>query len=757
MSPGEDRRRRVAILGGGAAGIAAAFELTASAELRERFEVTVHLRGWRLGGKGASGREAAMGGRILEHGLHVWFGFYRNSLTLLERAFEELRADQQGSRSRVPWRRVEDAFLDCEQLVLNEPSGSGWRARCVELPSKPPPSEELIAFWGPRYLLDWLLPPLRRLGSESLETLAAEATSASQQVSDAIEEARMLAAELEASGPAPGAEGLPFDRLGDAMVAIARVLRKVETGARRAAKLDRRRRSDWLFAAQQADLAKALLALVGRRVVAAYAAGSRAPFDHLNGLDLRAALAGLPDRRDPDLSHDLAELRAAGLSISPDTSEASFVRVLYDLAFAYRRGDPERPDVAAGVAIENLINIGLRHRGRLMRKMRSGMGDVVFAPLYEALRARRTADGRRCVHFEFFSSVRGIDGSDGLVERISLERQALLRTGSDEYVPYASDAVPEWPSEPRVDDLDELSRRRLEQLAGRAQPGDQPAMALEREDDPLELDRREELLRGRDFDSIVLAIPVGALGEVARPLVERPGPLREMVAAAEPVMTQALQLWLEREFSGPDGLGWPCRGSSQERISGAHAKPFDTCADMSHLLAAEHWPAAYRPAAIAYLCGVLDERSVTGGWRPADRLAATRARSFIEREFGSPSAPFWQTLRPEDLFDPRGRSGWDRFAAQYWRANTTGWERYSTSHSGTIGARLRPDGTAADGSGAAEWTNLALAGDWTYTAINAGSFEAAVSSGIEAAAALIRRFGGGIAPPRADLPPWRRR
>ena len=50
---------KVAILGGGVGGMTAAFELTATPELRERYDVTVYQLGWRLGGKGASGRNAA--------------------------------------------------------------------------------------------------------------------------------------------------------------------------------------------------------------------------------------------------------------------------------------------------------------------------------------------------------------------------------------------------------------------------------------------------------------------------------------------------------------------------------------------------------------------------------------------------------------------------------------------------------------------------------------------------------------------------
>lgn len=46
---------RVAIIGGGCAGISTAFELSRP-EHRGKYEVTVYQAGWRLGGKGASGR-----------------------------------------------------------------------------------------------------------------------------------------------------------------------------------------------------------------------------------------------------------------------------------------------------------------------------------------------------------------------------------------------------------------------------------------------------------------------------------------------------------------------------------------------------------------------------------------------------------------------------------------------------------------------------------------------------------------------------
>src|SRR5215469_5156181 len=67
-----DQSVRVAIVGGGCAALTAAFELT-KPEHNGLYEVTVYQMGWRLGGKGASGR--GPGNRIEEHGLHLWMGF----------------------------------------------------------------------------------------------------------------------------------------------------------------------------------------------------------------------------------------------------------------------------------------------------------------------------------------------------------------------------------------------------------------------------------------------------------------------------------------------------------------------------------------------------------------------------------------------------------------------------------------------------------------------------------------------------------
>src|SRR5262245_17948579 len=107
--------RRVVILGGGMAGLTAAWELSRP-EHRGRIEVTVVQRGWRLGGKGASSRGRS--GRIEEHGLHVWLGYYDNAFRLIREVYGEL--DRPTTDPGCPIRTCDEAFLPADLVGVAE-------------------------------------------------------------------------------------------------------------------------------------------------------------------------------------------------------------------------------------------------------------------------------------------------------------------------------------------------------------------------------------------------------------------------------------------------------------------------------------------------------------------------------------------------------------------------------------------------------------------------------------------------------------
>ena len=157
---------------------------------------------------------------------------------------------------------------------------------------------------------------------------------------------------------------------------------------------------------------------------------------------------------DEDWAAWLRRHGAREVTIGRTPAERSpLLRAVYDVAFAYPGGDIDAADCAAGTATSDLLRLAFSYRGALMYKMQAGMGDVVFAPLYEVLK-------RRGVRFEFFHAVTALHPGGNGVESIEVVRQAELAPGVDEYEPLVGvKGLPCWPSQPRWDQLEAGARR----------------------------------------------------------------------------------------------------------------------------------------------------------------------------------------------------------------------------------------------------------------------------------------------------------
>jgi uncharacterized protein with NAD-binding domain and iron-sulfur cluster len=238
------------------------------------------------------------------------------------------------------------------------------------------------------------------------------------------------------------------------------------------------------------------------------------------------------------------------------------------------------------------------------------------------------------------------------------------------------------------------------------------------------------LLRGRDFDQVVLGLPVSTLPLVAPGLLAASPPLASSAAALRSVVTQACQVWLDRDTRA---LGWTYLPDGEEPILTAFSQPYDTWAAMRQVLPSEDWPQASLPHSVQYFCGAmalseLPPRSDTGF--PARAAAQAKANAIgllgerikaLWKEAGS-SFP-WQWL-----VDPLGAEGPARMDRQYWRANVDPSERYVLSVAGSSVQRLSSIGTGLP--------NLFLAGDWLRTGLDSGCVEAAVMGGMQAARAI---------------------
>ncbi|TQE55794.1 hypothetical protein FFZ99_20085, partial [Leptospira interrogans] len=96
---------------------------------QEKYDITIYQLGWRLGGKGASGRNQDFSNRIEEHGLHIWFGFYDHAFQLIRKCYQEL-----GRPLTDPLATWEEAFKPANFFVLEEQINGNYQPWPMRFP-----------------------------------------------------------------------------------------------------------------------------------------------------------------------------------------------------------------------------------------------------------------------------------------------------------------------------------------------------------------------------------------------------------------------------------------------------------------------------------------------------------------------------------------------------------------------------------------------------------------------------------------------
>ncbi|HLW70468.1 MAG TPA: NAD(P)-binding protein [Candidatus Binataceae bacterium] len=705
----DQRPIEVAVVGGGCGGIAAAFELSRP-QHRGKYHVTVYQLGWRLGGKGASGRGVA--NRIEEHGLHLWMGFYENAFRLLRECYAELGRDPR-THPMADWR---DAFV-AEPFIGVGGAHSGERGRSWSVHF--PPGDGLpgdpLSGYNPFTLASYMVRT-----AMLMQTLLGSAPTA--------DDAGESDSGATSSSESPAARGL-YDDLG---AILPRLLKygalTTVTGLISAARF-----IELIFKTASITLPDGLLALIE-----AMAESLHRQFNAIAESDpdlrpvwevidlllafqrgvLRFNLLNDPRGFDALNDYDTREwLRLNGAAQHSVNSD--MMRGLYDLAMAYEDGHPRRPRMAAGLGLRACLRMFFTYRGAMMWKMQAGMGDVVFAPFYEVLR-------KRGVHFRFFHRLRKVELGDDArgaahVTTLDFDVQAEIKDGL-EYQPLIDRrGLPCWPSRPDYDQLRDGERLRAESCDFESH-WEEPRAG------------RKTLRVGEDFDLVVLAIGLGAIPHVCKAILARDQRWRAMVQRVKTIPTQAFQIWLREDM---ETLGWK---ELPTTMSG-YAKPFDTWADMRHLAVQEDWPC--RPRAIVYSCGAMHESAQSRGRRDSSYASASSAQvrreavRWLNRHGGDilPNAVHasggfrWELLiDAAETAAGSGKHGAARFTSQFWTANVNPSDRYVLSLPGSTEYRISPLDYTYD--------NLTIAGDWTSCGLNVGCVESAFISGRLAAHAI---------------------
>jgi len=702
---------RIVILGGGVGAVTAAVQLSQPGWEQHFRSITMYQQGWRLGGKGASGRGPDR--RIEEHGLHIWFGFYHNAFHMLRGCHDELdeRAAAQGQpRWPLAFTTMQESFRACTEISATDHDGCCWKlweADFFDNDDSVPWADgagradptALSYLRRSLYLaadLAWSLVQSEP-GLEFVDHRRAAGRSAGAGPGGGLGSAaaRAFARPVEAPvalrGAADALGALPEDALRDPFLlgAVDLVLRAIDTVSD-ALMLRFQELAQHSDAIRRAWLVVDLLLAIARGVIE----------DELVQTDSFASIDHL-DFRDWLLAHGATR----------ESVECVLVRaVVYDLAFAYEGGDAQRPAFGAGTALRCLLRTFFGYSGAIMWKMNAGMGDVVFAPLYELL-------VKRGVDIRFFHRVEKLACAGDQVEAITIDVQAAVAPGTPASAYLIDEAL--WPADPRDVDLG---------LDRAIPPQAYESWYLGRDAAKVSTTTLRRGAPGDDgFELVVFGLPISCVTNVAPDLVAQSPAWKAAVDHLVTVPTQALQLWLARP--APD-LGDAKEGA----ILSGFVEPFDTWADMAQLVTQEQVDGS---ATVAYFCNVLDDAAAPERGTPAaarwlddqDRLVKARAIRFLRRDVATlwPEAadPITGELDWSLLVTPDASTGVARLDAQYWHANVEPSERYVLSVPGSSVHRIRPEDTGL--------ANLYAAGDWTSCLLDAGCVEAAVISGMLAA------------------------
>ena len=145
----------------------------------------------------------------------------------------------------------------------------------------------------------------------------------------------------------------------------------------------------------------------------------------------------------------------------------------------------------------------------------AGLGDAIFAPIYEVLKERG-------VHFKFFHRVEELklsDANSNFVELIRMTKQVDLV--NEEYNPLINvKGLPSWPNEPKYEEIEHQQAGLLEEYHIDLESfwSNWSKVYGDNFGHPL---AEVILKRGQEFDKIVYGIPVGSLPYLWEELLEK--------------------------------------------------------------------------------------------------------------------------------------------------------------------------------------------------------------------------------------------
>ena len=385
---------KVAVLGGGLGSLITLAGIVSRPEWKNQYEFTVYEKSWRLGGKGASGREPVNpngswedGSRILEHGLHIWLGFYNNAFHYMQAAFEALGEDWANFYTSLDLLVFQESLVKVPDSLKNPIHYEPWP---INFPTNPgvPGTPSLFGWEGAEespedsaaQLLGALIPFVRKMMSQS---------GVARQFDELIKNAAESAEGLKKLALL-GLDELLKTRLKGG---ISSWLDSLEEQVKKILEKD---------AVEAVPFTINLITFLQRwlhTVPLIYNLNKNSGARHIYiALDLGLALLrGIIESevitKGFDSINDLewtAWLKQNGAS--EWTLDSAPIRALYDLVFGYEKGDINQRSFSAGVSLYCIFRIFLTYKGHILWKMNMGMGDTIFTTLEKYLSLKGEVD-----------------------------------------------------------------------------------------------------------------------------------------------------------------------------------------------------------------------------------------------------------------------------------------------------------------------------------------------------------------------------
>jgi len=700
--------KKIAVLGGGVSAMTTIYNLMQEPDWQQKYDITVYQLGWRIGGKGASGVNRKIGDRIEEHGLHLWMGFYENAFRMMQGVYKGLNRPL-----GAPLATFDDAFKPQAFFVFEEHINQKWIDWQINFPTlagKPgdgimPDTKQFWEMWI-KFIIDHLInfhvdseqnAPPKNARQKFMDWLAKlwhkifpkKNTELSYLEGELLDWVKGKLAIFEQKA------AQTFIQLGEkSLKFLLHLLEDTTNFAEKEmqhffsflAKL-----KGWLWDLLERLIEKNNLA---RRLWIIIDFG----FTLVKGL-LQDKIIVLEQGKmifnfDSVNQEDYIEWLIRHGADQKLTVPSPIVRSMYDGPFAFVKGNVNQPNIEAGTILRIFLRMALTCKESIVWKMQAGMGDTIFAPIYELME-------REGVKFKFFQNVRNLklSADKNLLESIEIGEQVTL---TKPYEPLVNiKGLPCWCSTPNYEFINP-----------------QEAQALQEQNIDLECywtaweDKNiVHLQKGTDFDEVVIGFSLASIPHLCKEIVEAKANWQKMIAHVQTVQTQAYQLWFNQN---PKTLE-----IDTDKLASTYVEPVDTFAAMNHLLVRENWTPEQNVQYVAYLCGVFDELAPIPP--KTDHTFPAQEQKRVEQNFQTYLKKHLQHL-VNGAYDSQGNFKENYLTSSYVRANISPSERYVLSVKGSSKYRIFTNETGV--------SNLYITGDWIQNGFNAGFVEGAAVAGI---------------------------